>query len=81
MKNPFDKQKESSSYLFFEDKQIKYTAIEDDSSDFKLVFINQTPHCKIHKAMNKVSTYENGGYWRCLQGQCRAGCIEIKPKI
>lgn len=55
-------------------------------SDFSLVELSDdsninliTPHCKIHRAMNKVSTHEDGGgYWRCLQAQCRAGCVEIK---
>jgi hypothetical protein len=55
-------------------------------SDFSLVEladdgkINKvTPHCRIHRAMNKVSMHKDyGGYWRCLQAQCRAGCIEIR---
>ena len=55
-------------------------------SDFNLVELSDdtkigkiTPHCKIHRAMNKVSKHDDGGgYWRCLQAQCRAGCIELR---
>ncbi len=65
--------------------------IEDNNTDFNLVYLDdvgktgkQTPHCKIHKAMNKVSVFDDenkrGGYWRCLQAQCRAGCIEENAK-
>jgi hypothetical protein len=58
----------------------------DGGCDFNLVELADdgkvgrlTPHCKLHRAMNKVSLFENGGgFWRCLQGQCRAGCIEVK---
>jgi len=58
--------------------------IEDGNSKFDLVELADdgrmgrvTPHCKIHRAMNKVSLFdEGGGFWRCLQGQCRAGCVE-----
>ena len=50
-----------------------------------------TPHCKLHGAMNMVS---ESGLWRCLraernqeykhlwtdeyEGDCRAGCVEVK---
>ena len=36
------------------------------------------PACKRHGAMNKVSPSppEGGGFWRCLQERCRAGCRE-----
>ncbi len=61
-------------------------------SDFSLVEIyKDTPHCKLHGAMNKVSLHKDGGgYWRCItiygttregrevEGICRAGCLEIK---
>lgn len=55
-----------------------------DKADFLLVELAddtqigyKTPHCTIHRAMNKVSFHEDGGgYWRCLQAQCRAGCEE-----
>ena len=61
--------------------------IHDNNTDFDSVELADdantgtlTPHCKRHRAMNKVSRFEDGGgYWRCLQGQCRSGCIEIKP--
>lgn len=61
-------------------------AIKDDNTNFDLVYIhNLTPHCKIHGAMNKVSVFETGGYWRCItsvskksENNCRAGCIQIK---
>lgn len=49
-------------------KQI--TTIDDNNTDFEKVKFY--PVCKEHGAMNKVS---EEGYWRCLQGQCRAGCI------
>ena len=47
-------------------------------ADFSLVTLDQwgKPSCRIHGAMNKVSPSERGGMWRCLQGQCRAGCID-----
>lgn len=49
---------------------------------------NRTPHCKLHGAMNKMNTLEDGGgYWRCVtyvtknnDNACRAGCIEIRNK-
>ena len=58
---------------------------EQGGSDFNLVELaddgnigRKTPHCKVHRAMNKVSLHEDGGgFWRCLQGQCRAGCLEV----
>ena len=59
-------------------------AIDDNNTNFELVEIADdtnigiyTPHCKIHRAMNKVSIYSNGGYWRCLQHNCRAGCEQV----
>lgn len=61
---------------------------EDGGCDFDLVELADdghigrlTPHCKKHRAMNKVSLlldHGGGGYWRCLQGTCRAGCIEMR---
>jgi hypothetical protein len=54
-------------------------------ADIDLVEIkNNTPHCKIHGAMNKMNRLEDGGgYWRCLalvsnttDNLCRAGCCE-----
>ena len=65
--------------------------IEDENSRFDLVELKsdspkcrETPHCKIHGAMLKVS---EGGYWRCIQAislltgkclnDCRAGCKQI----
>jgi len=78
MKNPFNPITEPSSYQFYEDKY-PIKNIDDDNTDYNLVKIkNKTPHCIIHGAMNKVSAYENGGYWRCLQGLCRAGCEQLK---
>lgn len=58
--------------------------IDDTNTNFELVEIkDNTPHCKIHGAMNKVSSYEGGGYWRCISSisnkqdnTCRAGCIQ-----
>lgn len=79
MKNPFNPKTEPYSHKFFEEKHNKYVSIGDQNTDFSLVVIKSTPHCKIHGAMNKVSTYEKGGYWRCLQGLCRAGCEQINP--
>ena len=55
-------------------------------ADFDSVIIhNETPHCKKHGAMNKVSEHENGGgYWRCIStvskhfdNCCRSGCEQI----
>jgi hypothetical protein len=46
--------------------------LADDGNIGKL-----TPHCLNHRAMNKVSKFKNGGYWRCLQYSCRVGCIEV----
>jgi hypothetical protein len=60
------------------------------NANFELVeIINNTPHCSIHGAMNKVSTHENGGgYWRCItvvsdtkEGVCRAGCEQLKQEL
>ena len=58
---------------------MKIITIPDGNTSFELVkIINGKPSCKIHGSMNKVSLHEDGGgYWRCLQGQCRAGCIEV----
>jgi len=59
--------------------------IEDKNTNFSKVFLHTTnelpptPHCKQHGAMNKVSVYEGGGYWRCCVTEsttCRAGCIQ-----
>lgn len=55
-----------------------------DKSPFDIVHIkNGTPHCDKHGAMNKVSVYNGGGYWRCVSAIsdtndniCRAGCIQ-----
>lgn len=63
-------------------------------ADFGLVEVHTTnnceptPHCKLHGAMNKMNTLEDGGgYWRCISfvsksndTPCRAGCCEIKIK-
>ena len=58
-------------------------------STFELVEIkNNTPHCKIHGAMNKMNTLEDGGgYWRCIASaskqnanNCRGGCQEIRTE-
>ena len=59
---------------------------EQGGSNFELVELAddgkvglETPHCKKHRAMNKVSKFPcGGGYWRCLQGICRAGCEEYR---
>jgi len=60
---------------------MKIEAINDGNTDFALVKIKgDYPYCDKHGAMNKVSVTEHGGYWRCLQGQCRAGCNEIEEK-
>lgn len=66
---------------------MKINTIEDNNTNFELVELCDkggvgylTPHCKVHGAMNKVSVYDGGGMWRCLQGQCRAGCKEIQVK-
>lgn len=62
----------------------------NDGSDFDSVELktsypntNPTPHCKKHGAMNKVSSYNGGGYWRCIHtvsqtqdNTCRTGCVE-----
>ena len=44
-----------------------------DLSEFSLVEVkstnecNPTPHCKLHGAMNKITSHEDGGgIWRCL---------------
>lgn len=64
---------------------IKDTTVTDDNTSFELVELADdggigylTPHCKVHRAMNKVAVYRNkvGGIWRCLQHGCRAGCEE-----
>lgn len=62
--------------------------IDDKNTNFDLVELKsdrpgtvETPHCKIHGAMNKVSVFEDGGLWRCCTCDgvtCRAGCKEIK---
>jgi len=65
-------------------------SINDNNTDFDKVVLKSTnscqptPHCKQHGAMNKVSVFENGGYWRCCTtggDVCRAGCIETKKAI
>lgn len=52
--------------------------IDDNNSNFELVYLNPKPHCKDHGAMLKVS---EAGLWRCIRTKgakdCRAGCIEI----
>lgn len=70
------------------DKQmLGYFPIEDNNSNFDLVEIKtthpnvqETPHCKIHGAMNCVAVHQNGKLWRCIQSNmvkdCRAGCEE-----
>jgi len=62
--------------------------IKDENSNFeKVILITdypntiETPHCKQHGAMNKVSSFNGGGYWRCCvteNATCRAGCIQVK---
>ena len=55
-------------------------------SDFDLVIVKGTPHCKKHGAMNKMNKLEDGGgYWRCIgfindknDNVCRAGCLEVR---
>lgn len=48
-----------------------------DGADFSLVDIgrDEKPVCKVHGAMNRVSSY----YWRCL-ADCRAGCREQEQR-
>lgn len=64
-----------------------YFPINDNNSNFDLVEIKttypnvqETPHCKIHGAMNCVAVHSNGKLWRCIQSNqlkdCRAGCEE-----
>lgn len=64
-----------------------YFPIQDNNSRFDLVEIKtthpsvqETPHCKIHGAMNCVAVHQNGKLWRCIQScqlkDCRAGCEE-----
>lgn len=61
--------------------------INDSNSTFNLVIIiNNTPHCKVHGAMNKMTKFEDGGgYWRCIcsvskkfENNCRTACQQIK---
>jgi len=59
--------------------------IPDNNSNFENVVykttvkgVNPTPHCEKHGAMNKVSCFKMGGYWRCCTTEntiCRSGCI------
>ncbi len=67
---------------------MKIQPIYDNNTDFNLVELADdgkvgrlTPHCKIHRAMHKVSIFEHGGgYWRCCTSdgiKCRAGCIQL----
>ena len=59
--------------------------IPDNNSNFDKVYLNTIelgtyPYCKEHGAMNKVSSFETGGYWRCCTTEnqiCRAGCIQV----
>lgn len=65
--------------------------IKIEDSDFSLVYLNHTPHCKKHGAMNKIT---KDGIWRCItvtgyktikkgnsvskkhiETICRAGCF------
>ena len=66
---------------------MNYFPINDNNSRFDLVEIKtthlsvqETPHCKIHGAMNVVGVFDDGKLWRCLTSKalkdCRAGCIE-----
>lgn len=67
---------------------MEISKIEDNNTDFDSVYIDpktNTPHCKKHGAMNKVSTFPDrkGGYWRCistitkkLDNACRTGCVQ-----
>lgn len=67
---------------------MKLIPIDDSNSDFESVEINKnSPHCVKHGAMNKVSSFEEGGgYWRCItavagdksENTCRSGCIQTK---
>jgi hypothetical protein len=60
--------------------------INDNNTNFNNVIINNgTPHCIHHGAMNKVSVFNGGGYWRCISvvskqndNCCRSGCIQKK---
>ena len=62
--------------------------IDDGNSDFAKVELVVSsndklyPSCQQHGAMNKVSVYtkddQEQGYWRCLQGLCRAGANEVR---
>lgn len=66
---------------------MKIMPIEDGNSNFDKVIIKSdtddtqpSPHCKEHGAMNKVSVFDRGGYWRCCTAEgitCRAGCMQI----
>lgn len=67
--------------------------MDDGNSDFEKVELRDsgntgkdTPHCRVHGAMNKVASWEdNEGMWRCLQSEstadCRAGCIERRGRL
>lgn len=62
---------------------MKYIPIEDNNSSIQFELADdgnighETPHCLQHRAMNKVSVFKEGGYWRCLQYHCRVGCIQL----
>ena len=66
-------------------KEFKVVFVKISDSDSFSVFIDvdtNTPYCKKHGAMNKVSVHDDGGgYWRCLQGQCRSGCNEKRYEV
>ncbi len=78
IKNPFNSNTEPASFKWYKDK-FPLKPIDDNNTNFDLVELkNKSPHCINHGAMNKVSAYDNGGYWRCLYECCRAGCEQIK---
>ena len=69
---------------------MKRKIFELKDSNINLVYIDEksnTPHCKIHGAMNKVT---DTGIWRCIRAislktgkcedDCRAGCQETEWK-
>ena len=69
---------------------MKIIPIPDEPNGFNLVELKsdngckESPHCKLHGAMLKVS---ESGMWRCIRGKkqerfnttidCRAGCKEL----
>ncbi len=64
--------------------EFEYFPLDDLTADFGCMTLKKprglrhySPHCNIHGAMNKVSIHEDkGGFWRCLQGQCKTACVQ-----